>query len=80
MGRLIEDYARRKMHYRETKFGFEYGALTIERCYSDEKSGLVVLQVKTPRQEFDIYCTKTGLLRIYPKKGKVKVNQYYPCE
>ena len=49
------------IHYRETRYGFEYGAAGVERVFNDK--GRVVLRILTPRQEASIYVTKTGLIR-----------------
>ena len=53
------------MHIKDTKYGFEYGAATVERCCSDETKGWVVISVATPRQRIDIYVTKTGKIRVH---------------
>jgi hypothetical protein len=62
-----------KIHYKETAFGFEFGAASVCRCCSDDKKGWVVIEVKTPRGAVDIYVTKTGKVSI-TKSGEVKVN------
>ena len=51
-------------HYRETTYGFEYGAAKIERTMSDK--GQVVISVRTPRQKLYLRVTKTGLIRVGP--------------
>lgn len=64
------------MHYRETKYGFEYGSAAIERCCSDRKKGWVVLRVTTPRhplaRSIDIYCTKSGKVRVHSGRTEWK--------
>jgi hypothetical protein len=62
-----------KIHYKETAFGFEFGAASVCRCCSDEKKGWVVFEVKTPKGAIDIYVTKTGKVSI-TKFCKVKVD------
>jgi len=57
------------MIYEEILYGFKYGAAEVTRLTSDDKKGWVVLQVKTPKTEIQIYVTKTGKVRIY-KDGK----------
>lgn len=54
------------MHYAETKYGFEYGAATIERACSDEKKGWVMLLIRTPKHKdgIQVYVTKTGKVRV----------------
>lgn len=59
-----------KIHYSETKFGFEYGAAKIERCCSDYKKGWVVLKVETKKESLQVYITKTGKIKIHNKQGK----------
>ena len=53
------------MHYSETKYGFEYGAAKITRLFSDEKTGWVTIEVRTPKQDIQIYVTKTGKIRVH---------------
>lgn len=57
------------MHYQETKYGFEYGSLNIQRCCSDEQKGWVLVNVKTKKNNIDIYATKTGKIRLFNKKS-----------
>ena len=60
------------MNYKETKYGFEYGAATIERCCSDEKKGWVVLMITTKKHYpgIQVYVTKTGKVRIADEAGE----------
>ena len=57
------------LHYKETKFGFEYGSAQIRRIFSDEKKGWITLEIKTPKYPsgIQVYVTKTGKVRIYSK-------------
>lgn len=50
-------------HYKETKYGFEYGSAKVERIISHEKYGNV-LRVLTPKALLEIRVTKTGLVRV----------------
>lgn len=52
-------------HYKETPYGFEWGAAKVERCFSDSKKGWVTLLVKTPKIQLQIYVTKTGKVRVH---------------
>lgn len=65
------------MHYKETKYGFEYGAAKISRCCSDEKKGWIVLSLETPKHKeiagLQIYITKTGKIRISDLHGEWKI-------
>lgn len=58
------------IHYKETKYGFEWGAAKIERLFSDERKGWITLGVETPKNEMQIYITKTGKIRIYDARGE----------
>ena len=65
------------MHYAETRFGFEYGAADVTRCFSDEKKGWVVIMVSTPRHrgnELRVYVTKTGKIRMHTNDGEWKLD------
>ena len=55
------------MHYKKTKYGFEWGAADVMRYCSDEKEGWVILGIETPKHKdgVQIYVTKTGKVRIY---------------
>lgn len=59
------------MHYQETKYGFEWGSAKMERCFSDKKKGWVTFLLKTPKDELQIYVTKTGKVRIHGKRGEL---------
>ena len=58
------------MHYRETDFGFEWGAANIRRVYSNNKKGWIIMDVITPKEHLQIYVTKTGKTRVFNKHGK----------
>ena len=56
------------MNYAETKFGFDWGAAKITRCFSDEKKGWDTMLLETPKHSgakaLQIYVTRTGKVRI----------------
>jgi len=62
------------MHYKETKYGFEYGDVKVARIFSDEKKGWVTLGVESSKYSgnnaLQIYVTKTGKIRIHSKEGE----------
>jgi len=65
------------MYFKETQYGFEWGATEISRACSDDKKGWTLTQLFTPRYNHDtkhgpieIYVTKTGKVRIYDKRGE----------
>ena len=51
-------------HYAETKYGFDWGAASVTRSFSDDQKGRVTLLLKTPKTELQIYVTKTGKVRV----------------
>jgi hypothetical protein len=55
------------MHYQETQYGFEYGAVDVSRMCSDEKKGWVVIRLKSPRGEVQVYVTKTGKMTVHER-------------
>jgi hypothetical protein len=63
------------MHFCNCQYGFEWGAAKITRLFSDEKKGWITIEVKTPKEDIQIYVTKTGKIRVYgssewlPKKN-----------
>ena len=52
-----------------TQYGFTYGPATVERACSDEKTGWVMMMLKTPKHPdgIQLYVTKTGKVRITGK-------------
>ena len=62
------------MHYKETAYGFEYGAAKIQRFHSDAKKGYVYIGLETPKyigaDRIQIYVTKTGKVRIHDSRGE----------
>lgn len=49
------------IHYKETRYGFEYGAAKVKRIFNRE--GQVCITLKTEREVIDIRVTKTGMIR-----------------
>lgn len=57
-------------HFEQTQFGFEWQAAKVTRLFSDPQRGWVTLGIKTPREDLQIYITKTGKIRVYGKTGE----------
>jgi len=53
------------MHFKETGYGFEWGAASIERISSDNKTGWIVVQVKSDKGSVQVYVTRTGKIRVF---------------
>jgi hypothetical protein len=53
------------IRYEEHSYGFNYGAADITRIHSDDNKGWIILQLKTPKKQLQIYVTKTGKVRIF---------------
>ena len=51
-----------RVDYCITRYGFVYGAATVERAASHK--GHVVVSIKTPRQQMHIRITPSGLIRL----------------
>lgn len=60
------------IHYKETTYGFEYGAAKVQRIFSDEKKGWVTLGITTLKADLQIYVTRTGKVRIHDNTGEWK--------
>ena len=64
------------MHYAETKYGFDWGAAKVTRCFSDSNKGWVTLLLETPKHKdgksLQIYVTKSGKVRIHDARGEWK--------
>lgn len=58
------------MHFQNTKFGFEWGAAKVQRLCDDDKKGWVIIEVVSPKNELQIYITKTGKIRVLDKNGE----------
>lgn len=52
------------VNYKETRYGFEFGSMVVERMASDGKRGWAVVSVNTPKGWVQIYATKTGKVRV----------------
>ena len=64
-----------KIHYIETKYGFEFGSAKVNRISSDDKKGWVVIGIETPKYKnfgLQIYVTKTGKVRIFSNGEWIK--------
>jgi len=62
------------IYYQETKYGFNYGSCEITRQFSDNNKKWVTLSLKTPKEDIQIYITKTGKIRIHSKNGNEWIN------
>jgi hypothetical protein len=51
------------IHFKETEYGFEFGAMEVVRIYSDEEKG-VLIEIRTPKNLLTVRATKTGHLRV----------------
>lgn len=53
-------------HFRQTDYGFEFGAAKVTRACS-MRDGTVIVSIATPRLKagVDIYVTKTGKVRVF---------------
>lgn len=56
-----------QIHAAEIPYGFEYGSAKVERFHSDSKKGWVIIGIKTPKTELQVYVTKTGKVRVFSK-------------
>lgn len=61
---------QKSLHYKETQYGFEYGAATVNRVCSDDKKGWVVIEVASKKQHVQVYVTKTGKIRVHSGDGE----------
>jgi hypothetical protein len=53
------------IHFKYIPYGFEYGSAEVTRIASCEKKEWVVMQVDTPKNNLQIYVTKTGKVRVW---------------
>lgn len=53
-----------------TPFGFDWGSAKVERWFKHKDS--VTVGIRTPKDEIQIYITKTGKVRVWNKKGEMK--------
>ena len=63
------------IRYYGTAYGFQYGAAEVTRIASDDKKGWVLLQVNTPRDNIQVYVTKTGLIRVHRKNTELRESE-----
>lgn len=54
--------------YCETRYGFIWGAMDIQRVYSHR--GAVCLALVTPRQEWRVKVTPSGIVRVEKQKRR----------
>lgn len=55
------------MHFKETDYGFEWGAAKVTRLMADEKKGWVTLGITTPKQRYaiQVHVSKSGKVRVF---------------
>lgn len=54
-------------HYRETQFGFDWGAAKVTRLFSH--NSVISIGVETQRQRVNLYITPTGKIRLFDGKN-----------
>jgi len=60
------------IEYKELPYGFQYGVAKVTRLFSDEKKGWITLGIETPKQNIQVYVTKTGRIRVHDDKTEWK--------
>ena len=50
-------------HYRDTKHGFEFGDMIVERLHLDDKFGSMI-EIVTSRKRVQIQVTPKGLIKV----------------
>ena len=60
------------VEYKEIPYGFQYGAAEVTRLCSDEQKGWITLGIETPKQNIQVYVTKTGKIRVHDEKTEWK--------
>lgn len=58
------------IHYKKTKFGFEYGNAKVTRLHHSDKQGWAIIQIESSKYNLQVYVTKTGKIRIHDGRGK----------
>lgn len=53
----------------DTEFGFKFGSMQVTRINIDEKTGVAIISVDTPKAKISIRATKTGLVKFYDLCG-----------
>lgn len=67
---MVLDHTRQPIKYKETVYGFKYGAAEFTRVASDERLGWVIVELKTQKKTIQLYVTKTGKVRIHDEDGE----------
>lgn len=66
--------AKMSAHYKETTYGFDFGAAKVTRAFSDDCRGWVTMCIDTPKHAghdaLQVYVTRTGKVRIHGKHGE----------
>ena len=60
------------IHYEETQYGFKYGSADVTRVCSGDKKGWVIIEVRSPKTDVQVYVTKTGKIRVFRGDEEMK--------
>lgn len=63
---------KNRILYQETKYGFDWGACSVQRTVSVD-DGSVIISLDTPKEQVYIRVTRTGLIRIEPIRKHIKI-------
>lgn len=56
----------------ENEYGFTWGPLTLNRICHDERKGWCILNAHSTKHKVQIYCTKTGKIRVFMDGAEMK--------
>jgi len=59
-------------HYAETRYGFQWGSATVKRIAYIAERTTVVIGIKTPRADIQVYVTRTGKVRVFRGNRELK--------
>jgi len=58
--------------FKETKYGFDWGACSIQRAVSGD-DGSVIISLDTPKEQLFVRITKSGIIHIEPIRKHKKI-------
>lgn len=56
--------------YAPSEYGFDWGVASVQRLCCDPQKGWVLIRVKTPKKEIQVYVTRTGKIRVHSPFGR----------
>ena len=59
--------------FENQQYGFRWGAATVTRLFSEKRHGWIIIEIRTPKCDWQVYVTRTGKVRVFARDGELSL-------